>query len=67
MKTHNRLIYHCLCCGRVTHLEPEESRPHCCGQRMVKAASETVCESDETGTTAHKPKVDRQALERSSR
>jgi hypothetical protein len=49
MKTHNRLIYHCLCCGRVVHQERDEVRPQCCGRGMVKAAAETVREPNGNG------------------
>jgi hypothetical protein len=46
MKTHNRILFHCLCCGNVVHAEPQELIPECCGKPMVKAAAETVCEAD---------------------
>jgi hypothetical protein len=42
MKTHNAIIYHCLCCGSVVHSEPDLEQPNCCGQKMVKAAAETL-------------------------
>ncbi len=42
MKTHNAIIYHCLCCGNVVHREPDSEQPTCCGKKMVKAAAETV-------------------------
>jgi hypothetical protein len=46
MKTHNRILFHCLCCGHVVHAEPEEGVPNCCGQRMTNAAAETVVEDE---------------------
>ena len=42
MKTHNVVIYHCLCCGTVMHREPDQEAPQCCGRQMVKAAAETI-------------------------
>jgi len=63
MKTHNRILYHCLCCGRVVHEEPDESAPSCCGERMTNAAAETVVDveidvrSDEAKEPV--PKTDR--------
>ena len=42
MKTHNAIIYHCLCCGNVVHSEPDLEQPVCCGTKMVKAAAETI-------------------------
>jgi hypothetical protein len=48
MKTHNALIYHCLCCGRVVHQEPLVAAPHCCGVPMTEAAAETICEAEGT-------------------
>ena len=42
MKTHNAIIYHCLLCGKVVHREPDLEQPECCGQKMVKAAAETL-------------------------
>jgi hypothetical protein len=55
MKTHNRILFHCLCCGNVVHAEPQELIPDCCGKQMVKAAAETVCEAegDEMTGLAH--------------
>jgi hypothetical protein len=47
MKTHNRILFHCLACGRVVHAEPEESRPECCGRPMINAAAETVGSGDD--------------------
>lgn len=46
MKTHNRILFHCLCCGSVVHAEPQEAAPSCCGQPMIKAAAETVANGD---------------------
>lgn len=45
MKTHNRILFHCLCCGRVVHAESQEAAPNCCGKRMTNAAAETVDEA----------------------
>jgi hypothetical protein len=45
MKTHNRILFHCLCCGRVFHAEVNEAPPTCCNKRMVNAAAETVVEA----------------------
>lgn len=42
MKTYNRAIYHCLSCGAIKRLEPDENEPICCGAQMTKAAIETV-------------------------
>ena len=42
MKTHNAIIYHCLRCGNLTHRDPEQEQPTCCGRKMVKAAEETI-------------------------
>ena len=49
MKTHNRLLYHCVRCGNVVHAEPGEPNPHCCRQPMAKAAAETIWEREEEG------------------
>jgi DNA-directed RNA polymerase subunit RPC12/RpoP len=38
MKTHSATIYHCISCGRITHVNPEAANPHCCGREMAKAA-----------------------------
>lgn len=46
MKLHNRILFHCLCCGRVVHAEPEDKVPNCCGKRMTNAASETIVEAE---------------------
>jgi hypothetical protein len=46
MKTHNRILYHCLCCGRVVHAEPGATIPNCCGKRMTNAAAESVVEAE---------------------
>ena len=46
MTTHNRILFHCLCCGRVVHAEPEDRAPNCCGKRMTNAAAETVVEGE---------------------
>ena len=46
MKTHNRILFHCLCCGRVVHAEPADAPPMCCSQRMTNAAAETVVDND---------------------
>ena len=46
MQTHNRIIYHCLCCGRLVHAEPETPVPNCCERPMVNAAAETVSDDD---------------------
>ena len=68
MKTHNRVIYHCVCCGRVVHKEPDEARPQCCGQKMVKAAAETVPEPNGNGGLGRSnSKVGRPPPNRSSR
>ncbi len=50
MKTHNAIIYHCLCCGKVVHREPELEQPTCCGKKMVKAAAETLYGDEEAVT-----------------
>lgn len=42
MKIHNVDLYHCQKCGKVTRREGNVAAPECCGQRMTKAASETV-------------------------
>jgi hypothetical protein len=42
MKTHNRIIYHCLTCGNVVHADEGVPQPQCCGEAMVRAAAETV-------------------------
>jgi hypothetical protein len=47
MKTHNRILFHCLCCGKVVHAEPQDAVPTCCGQRMINAAAETVANGDD--------------------
>jgi hypothetical protein len=52
MKTHNLVIYHCLHCGAVMHCEPEQGPPACCGKPMIKAAAETVVESEDKPHTA---------------
>lgn len=46
MKTHNRIIYHCLLCGNVVHADPELRPPECCRYVMVKAAAETIYDAD---------------------
>ena len=45
MNTHNRILFHCLHCGRVVHTEPEDMAPNCCGKCMTNAAAETVDEA----------------------
>jgi len=45
MTIHNRILFHCLCCGNVVHAEPKDAAPTCCGKRMVNAAAETVVEA----------------------
>jgi hypothetical protein len=45
MTAHNRILFHCLCCGTVYHAELNEAAPICCGKRMVNAAAETVFEA----------------------
>jgi len=50
MKTHNRIIFHCLTCGNVLHAECDQRPPHCCGYEMVRAAAETIC--DDEGSAA---------------
>ena len=66
MKTHNRILYHCLCCGRVVHEEPDAQSPNCCGQPMTNAAAETVYDAgqetledlaDETVAEAPRPLI----------
>ena len=52
MKTHNRFIYHCLTCGNLVHAAPETRPPQCCGYEMVKAAAETICETDDAAETS---------------
>lgn len=52
MKTHNAVIYHCLCCGNVVHCAREVEPPQCCGREMVPSAEETVGESQD-----ERPKV----------
>lgn len=47
MKLHNRILFHCLGCGRVVHAEPTAEIPNCCGKQMTKAAAETVANGDE--------------------
>jgi hypothetical protein len=47
MKLHNRILFHCLCCGRVVHAEPDDKAPNCCGKRMTNAAAETIVEVDQ--------------------
>ena len=47
MKTHNRVLYHCLCCGNVVHAEPADPNPSCCREPMARAAAETVWEREE--------------------
>ena len=42
MKTYNRVLFHCECCGRVVRAEPDERAPYCCGKGMTSAAVETV-------------------------
>jgi len=46
MKTYNVRIFHCVHCGRVSHVDLELEAPHCCGQEMAKAAEETIRECD---------------------
>jgi len=46
MKTHNVRIFHCVSCGRVSHVDLDLEAPHCCGQEMAKAAEETIRECD---------------------
>jgi len=42
MTTHTAVIYHCILCGLVEHVELEAAQPQCCGRAMDKAYSETV-------------------------
>lgn len=51
MKTHNRILFHCLGCGRVVHAEPDENIPNCCGKQMTRAAAETVVEGEKDVAT----------------
>jgi hypothetical protein len=51
MKTHNRIIYHCLTCGNVVHAAGDARRPQCCGSEMVKAAAETIRDADDETET----------------
>jgi hypothetical protein len=46
MKTHNALLYHCLKCGSVAHIDFDAAPPRCCGREMARAAVETVCDED---------------------
>ncbi len=46
MKLYNRSIYHCLSCGAVKTIDPDEDEPACCGKKMVHAAAETVVQED---------------------
>jgi hypothetical protein len=52
MKTHNRIIYHCLTCGNVVHADLEIRLPVCCSHEMVRAAAETIYDTDEPEETA---------------
>ena len=47
MKTHNRIIYHCLNCGNVVHADLENRPPDCCHFQMVRAAIETIWGADD--------------------
>lgn len=49
MRTHNAVIYHCQSCGSVSHCDRNAAAPTCCGRQMVRAAGETICESDGDG------------------
>jgi len=55
MTTHNLIIYHCLACGAVMHCEPERDIPQCCGRPMIKAAAETVGNSNGGREVARPP------------
>lgn len=46
MKTHNAIIYHCQSCGSISHCDCKAAAPTCCGREMVRAAGETVCDSN---------------------
>ena len=50
MKTRNRILFHCLCCGRLVRSETDEPVPFCCDQSMINAAAETVTEATEETT-----------------
>ena len=50
MKTRNRILFHCLCCGQVLRSETDEPVPFCCDQYMINAAAETVYEPGEETT-----------------
>lgn len=52
MNTHNRPIYHCLCCGRVLVTAPVALAPFCCGREMTRAAEETCDAQDEVAVTS---------------
>jgi hypothetical protein len=52
MKTHNRVIYHCLTCGNLVHAAVDMRPPQCCGVEMVKAAAETIRDADDPTETA---------------
>ena len=52
MKTHNRIIYHCVLCGNVVHADPDVRPPECCHSEMAKAAAETICEAETEDETA---------------
>jgi hypothetical protein len=47
MKTRNRILFHCLYCGRVVHAEFDEPTPFCCEQCMTNAATETVADEEQ--------------------
>jgi len=55
MKTHNVCIYHCVSCGRVSHVDLELEAPHCCGHEMAKAAEETIreCHAESKDANEH--------------
>ena len=52
MKTQNRIIYHCVSCGRIVHAELEAASPQCCERTMDKAVAETIREGDVSGEKA---------------
>lgn len=46
MKTHNVGVFHCVHCGRVSHIGLELDAPYCCGHAMAKAAEDTIRDVD---------------------
>jgi hypothetical protein len=44
---HNALLYHCLKCGSVAHIDLDAEAPRCCGREMAKAGAETICDGED--------------------